>query len=68
MTPTEMAEMHGKADALERVNMRVRIAGLEAFARWALEVAGAQQVNPHIALSRIADEARTVLRQSTPST
>jgi hypothetical protein len=29
LTPTEMAETHGKADALERINMRVRIAEFE---------------------------------------
>lgn len=29
MTPSELAEMHGKADAIARVNMRVRITQLE---------------------------------------
>ena len=38
-----------------------RIVELEAFARWALSATG-QTVNPLITLSRIADEARKVVR------
>lgn len=29
MTPNELAELHGKTDAIERVNMRVRIQEFE---------------------------------------
>ena len=46
MTEAEMIEMHAKADAMERVNMRVRIIKLEAALR---EIAGTYDETPQTA-------------------
>jgi hypothetical protein len=46
----------------------LRIANLEAFARWAERVATVPQADPWLSLRRIREEASAALRNETEST